>query len=221
MPANALPVVFYRHQPFRRFIVWYMTVSSPRPSADAPAQRLRELLGRVPGLVAADVDALLSCWHRPVQLRRGDFLLQAGQTDHYLYFIDAGVLRIFLPTQQEEICVGFGYASTLICSFPSFVEGRPSSYSIQTLKASQLLAITRADLLDLVERHPNIGRFWRAELERAVVGRIEREIDLLLPEPQRRLDRLRTRSPHLFQLVPRKYIASYLRMTPETLSRLR
>jgi hypothetical protein len=42
-----------------------------------------------------------------------------------------------------------------------------------------------------------------------------------LPEPERRLARLLKRSPHIFQLVPKKYIASYLRMTPETLSRLR
>lgn len=50
---------------------------------------------------------------------------------------------------------------------------------------------------------------------------MEHEIDLLLPEPAQRLARLRQRSPHIFQLVPRKYLASYLRMAPETLSRLR
>ncbi|WP_054414385.1 Crp/Fnr family transcriptional regulator [Hymenobacter sp. DG25A] len=198
-----------------------MATSATRTPTAAPAAHLRELLHRVPDLQAPDVEALLRCWHKPVQLRRGDFLIQEGQIDHYLYFIDEGILRIFLPTAHEEICVGFGYASTLICSFPSFVEGRPSAYGIQALKACRLLAISRTHLLELIETHPNIGRFWRTEMERAVVGRIEREIDLLLPEPQRRLDRLRTRSPHLFQLVPRKYIASYLRMTPETLSRLR
>ena len=72
-----------------------------------------------------------------------------------------------------------------------------------------------------MERNAPFARFWRTELERVLVGRIEREIDLLLPEPERRLARLMARSPHIFQLVPKKYIASSLRMTPETLSRLR
>ncbi|MBD2713620.1 Crp/Fnr family transcriptional regulator [Microvirga sp. STR05] len=175
----------------------------------------------MPYLTAADVEAFVAGWQKPVQLARHDFLIRPGQVEHHLYFVAEGVLRIFLPVATEEICVGFGYAGTLICSFPSFVEGRPSDYAIQVLRRSRLLGISRATVLALLESHPNIARFWRTEMERAVVGRIEREIDLLLPEPQRRLDRLRTRSPHLFQLVPRKYIASYLRMTPETLSRLR
>ena len=99
--------------------------------------------------------------------------------------------------------------------------GQPSEYAIQALRRCRLLGLSRITMLTLLESHPNIARFWRTALEGALLGRIEREIDLLLPEPQRRLDRLRTRSPHLFQLIPRKYIASYLRMAPETLSRLR
>jgi CRP-like cAMP-binding protein len=182
---------------------------------------LRSLLQQVPYLTPEDVEAFVHGWQKPVRLARHDFLIAPGQVEHHLYFVTEGVLRIFLPVSTEEICVGFGYAGTLLCSFPSFVEGRPSDYAIQALKGSYLLGISRTQVLELIESRPNLSRFWRQEMERAVVGRIEREIDLLLPEPQRRLDRLRARSPHLFQLVPRKYIASYLRMTPETLSRLR
>lgn len=182
---------------------------------------LGRLLQSVPYLTAADVEALSASWQRPVALARHDFLIRPGETEHHLYLVTEGVLRIFLPVSDEEICVGFGYAGTLLCSFPSFVDGRPSDYAIQALRRSQLLGIARSELLALLEQHPNLARFWRQQVEQALVGRIEREIDLLLPEPQRRLERLQARSPHLFQLVPRKYIASYLRMTPETLSRLR
>jgi CRP-like cAMP-binding protein len=188
---------------------------------DTAVAALRHLLRQVPYLTPDDVEAFVAAWQKTVPLARHDFLIRPGQVEHHLYFVAEGVLRIFLPVAAEEICVGFGYAGTLLCSFPSFVEGRPSDYCIQALRGSYLLGISRGQVLALVESRPNLGRFWRTEMERAVVGRIEREIDLLLPEPQRRLDRLRARSPHLFQLVPRKYIASYLRMTPETLSRLR
>ena len=67
---------------------------------------------------------------------------------------------------------------------------------------------------------PARANFWRAELEKTLVGRMEHEIDLLLPEPAQRLARLRRRNPGIFQRVPGKYLASYLRMSPETLSRL-
>ena len=182
---------------------------------------LAALLRRVPYFTEEDIAACLPLWTKAVILKRNDFLIRAGQVEHHLYFVASGAMRIYLPDASEEICVGFAYGTSLICSFPSFVENRPSDYCIQALKKTELLAVSRADFLALLDSNANFARFWRMELERVLVGRIEREIDLLLPEPERRLQRLLARSPHLFQLIPKKYIASYLRMTPETLSRLR
>ena len=64
-------------------------------------------------------------------------------------------------------------------------------------------------------------RFGRLILEELLVGRAAREIELLSLDAEERYDRLFKRSPHLLQLVPQKDIASYLRMKPETFSRLR
>ena len=196
-----------------------MTPTSITPSH--ALQALTTLLGQVPYLTAADVAAFLEYWQKVVHLPRGEFLIRPGQAEHTLYFVHTGLLRIYFPTSTEEICVGFGYESSLICSFPSFVTGQPSEYGIQALRQTELLGISRPDFLAFVEQNANFARFWRAELERNLVGRIEREIDLLLPDPAQRYQRLLARSPTLFQRVPKKYIASYLRMTPETLSRLR
>ncbi|RYU78408.1 Crp/Fnr family transcriptional regulator [Hymenobacter persicinus] len=193
-------------------------VSDPSSSAH---DLLAALLRQVPFLTDDDITAFVGLWRKYASLKRADFLIQAGQTEHHLYFVNEGALRIYYPSRAEEICVGFAYTNTLVCSFPSFVAGLPSEYCIQALRKSELIGISRTDFTAIMEARPNFARFWRLELERAVMGRIEREIDLLLPEPERRLERLLARSPHLFQLVPKKYIASYLRMTPETLSRLR
>ncbi|SNC77200.1 cAMP-binding domain of CRP or a regulatory subunit of cAMP-dependent protein kinases [Hymenobacter gelipurpurascens] len=190
-------------------------------SSHAALLSLRALLGQVPQLSEADIEEFVAYWQKLVDLRRGEFLIRPGQAEHHLYFVHTGLLRIYLPVGSEEICVGFGYENSLICSFPSFVTGQASEYSIQALRGRELLGISRPDFLGFVEQNANFGRFWRAELERNLVGRIEREIDLLLPDPAQRYARLLTRSPQLFQRVPKKYIASYLRMTPETLSRLR
>jgi CRP-like cAMP-binding protein len=191
----------------------------PEPSAHA---LLLALLGQVPGLTTAEIAELAARWNRGLLLRRGEFLVLPGQVEQRLCLVRQGLLRIYYPLLPgEETCVGFGYANSLLCSFPSFVTGQPSAYGIQALRQSELLAISRADFLDFVENSPAFAHFWRAELEKALIGRMAHEIDLLLPDPAQRLARMRQRSPHIFQVVPRKYLASYLRMTPETLSRLR
>ncbi|GAA4379185.1 Crp/Fnr family transcriptional regulator [Hymenobacter koreensis] len=192
------------------------------PDSNSPGLvMLAAMMGQVPYLTPADIEQMLPLWKRQITLRRHDFLISEGQMEQHLYFVVDGTLRIYLPTAAEDICVGFAYANTMVCSVPSFMGGKPSDYCIQALKQCELVAVNRADWLNLLDTNANFGRFWRMEMERAVLGQIERQIDLLLPEPQQRLDRVRTRSPRLFQLIPKKYIASYLRMTPETLSRLR
>ncbi|MBF9219833.1 Crp/Fnr family transcriptional regulator [Hymenobacter ruricola] len=190
----------------------------------APAARtlLTAILGQIPGLTPAEIEDFAARWDQSMLLRRGDFLVRPGQVEQRLCLVRHGLLRIYYPTTPgEETCVGFGYANSLLVAFPSFVTGQPSEYGIQALRQSELLAIGRAEFLAFVERSPAFARFWRGELEKALVGRMEHEIDLLLPEPAQRLARLRQRNPRVFQVVPRKYLASYLRMSPETLSRLR
>jgi CRP-like cAMP-binding protein len=170
---------------------------------------------------SAGLDLLLSRWNKKIQLRRNDFLIQKGQVETKLYFALSGTMRIYFPNKDEEICVGFAYANNVICSYPSFIKDVPSDYYIQALTKSELFAITKEDFYSLFDEFPMIERTWRRMEEDALVGKIEREVELLTFTPEERYHRLIKRSPHIFQLIPKKYIASYLRMTPETLSRIR
>ncbi|MCB9291505.1 MAG: Crp/Fnr family transcriptional regulator [Lewinellaceae bacterium] len=168
---------------------------------------------------AEETTALLTHWRKPRSLRRGDFLTRMGQVEQHLYFILEGTLIIFYEIEENEQVVGFGYADTMICSFPSFIRNLPSDYYIQALGPTELLGIARTDFYRILEQYPRLETNWRRMVEEALLGRIEREIDLLTVSPRERIQRLLNRSPHIFQLIPNKYIASYLRMTPETLSR--
>ena len=81
--------------------------------------------------------------------------------------------------------------------------------------------IDRADLLRAYMEVPGMERFGRLILEEVLVGRAQREIEMLSLSAEERYRRFMDRSAHLLQLVPQKDIASYLGMTPETFSRLR
>lgn len=165
---------------------------------------------------------LLAQWKIRLDLHRGDFLIHAGRTENCLYFVANGTFRIGFPiSESEDATVGFGYPGTLLTSFPSLVKNLPSDYFIQAISKGTVIGIPREPFFKAVDQYPELALLWRKWVEEALLGRIEREIDLLTPNPADRLERLMQRSPYLFQLIPLKHIASYLRMTPETLSRLR
>ena len=83
------------------------------------------------------------------------------------------------------------------------------------------MSIHRRDFYSIMEKHRSIEAAWRMLEEEALLGKIERETEMLTFTPEERYRRLLERSPHVFRNIPRKYIASYLRMSPETLSRIR
>ncbi len=169
----------------------------------------------------AAVAALLKKWSHSVQLKRNDFLVSKGQIETNLYYVMSGSMRIFYPVKDEEICAGFAYDHNLICSYPSFIRQQPSDYAIQALTSTALKFIRRSDFYALFGDHHDVETAWRMLEEEALVGKIEREVEMLTFTPEERYKRLMDRSPHIFQIIPRKYIASYLRMSPETLSRIK
>jgi CRP/FNR family transcriptional regulator, anaerobic regulatory protein len=157
----------------------------------------------------------------PRTLSKGELLIREGQVEKHLYYIETGAVRVFHLSEFEEQTIRFGYEGSFINSLYSFIKGTPSEFYIEALRKSTLRVIPKLKLLDIV--HESIERLsqYNSLLESLVCQQIEREIDLLTVSPSERLRRVLERSPNLFQEIPLKYIASYLRMTPETLSRIR
>jgi CRP-like cAMP-binding protein len=163
----------------------------------------------------------LRYWNKVKVLKRNEYLDEPGKIEDTLYFVKSGAMRLYYPKDDEEICVGFAYPPSLICSYPSFINQQPSVYYIQALRETEVVGISRKDFYEVMLSNLSIERAWRILQEKALLGKIERETELLTFSPEERLNRLLQRSPQLFQIIPKKYIASYLRMTPETLSRLK
>ncbi len=160
-------------------------------------------------------------WLKDVSLKRNDFLSVKGTTDLHLYYVLSGSLRIWVEDAAEEHTIRFGYKDSFIASLDAFINERPSHFYIQAMKQSMVKVMHKSAFMEFVHSSPDNLLLWQKITEQLVYQQIEREIDLLTSSPLDRYRRVLERSPKLFQEIPHKYIASYLRMTPETLSRLK
>lgn len=154
-------------------------------------------------------------------LLKGEFILHEGQIENNIYFVKSGALRVFLLSEFEELTIRFGYEGSFITSLSSFIKSTPSEFYLEAIRKTTLKVISKDNLLQLVNKDTQSLQQYISLLENLITQQIEREIDLLTVSPSERLKRVVERSPNLFQQIPLKYIASYLRMTPKTLSRIR
>ena len=102
-----------------------------------------------------------------------------------------------------------------------FFNETPSEFYIQAIRQTKVIAIPKIVFKTFVNNSLENLQVYNAILEQLIIQQIEREVDILTHSPIERLKRVQARSPQLFQEIPAKYIAMYLRMTPETLSRIR
>lgn len=148
-------------------------------------------------------------------------IITPNEVEKNLYFIINGAVRVFYVTEKDEFTIRLGYNGSIINSLSSFLQEKPSEFFIEAIRKTTFIAISKPQLYSFIQLNPANIMGYNALLELIVTQVVEREIDLLLTSPTERLKRVVERSPQLFQYVPLKYIAAYLRMSPETLSRIR
>lgn len=156
-----------------------------------------------------------------IAIERNEFLKVEGSVDTNIYFIEEGSLRIFVLDDDEERVIRFGYKNNIVVSIDSFLSESPSDFYIQAIKKTLVKVIPKKGFMDFVNRNEDNLRLWIKIIEDLVLQQVEREKDILISSPKERFERVLKRSPQLFQEVPNKHIANYLRMSPETLSRLK
>ncbi len=159
-------------------------------------------------------------WSESIPLKRSEYLGNSGTTDQNVYWVEEGVLRISSTDAEREYGMRFAYSGELFSRLDSYIKAVPSRYQVQALRKTNLRAATKVDFEHTLKRHEGLSELWQEGLYQLIYDMLEREDDLMINDPQLRLNRVLKRSPRLFQEVPHKYIASYLRMSPETLSRL-
>lgn len=164
--------------------------------------------------------AIIHLSDKEITLERNEFLKVKGSIDTNLYYIKSGSLRLFVMDEYEEQIILFGYTDNLIISLDAFLTGKPSDLYIQAIKKT-VVNVIRKDQFDQFLKEETNQHLWTKILENLAVQQLEREIDILTNSLKERYERVLKRSPQLFQEIPNRHIANYLRMSPETLSRLK
>jgi len=157
---------------------------------------------------------------KTITIDRNEFLKVKGSIDTNIYYVESGSLRVFVLDDYEEQTIRLGYKENLIVSLDSFLTGNPSELFIQAIKKTVLKVVTKQQIEQFLKTENN-KILWTKILENLIVQQMEREIDILTNSPKERYERVLKRSPQLFQEIPHRHIANYLRMSAETLSRLK
>ena len=148
-------------------------------------------------------------------------LLEVGKVENYLSFVETGIIRYFIPKLENDLTFTFVFDNSFVSGYDSFLTRKPSTYQIEALTPVTLWRMHHSDLQS-VYRETTIGNLiGRHASEDLYLKKTKRELSLLNESAEQRYLNLFTEQPHLLQHVPLKYIASYIGVTPQALSRIR
>ena len=183
-------------------------------------QLLHDFVYRLHPLKDEEWDEFSSIW-TTVSYKRKTILTAAGETERHLYFVLEGVQRAFyLGGNHPEATVVFTYPSSFSGVADSFLTQQPSKYFLETITASKMLRTTYQHVQTLMDKHHNFERWVRLAASHSLMGALERQIELLSFSAEEKFRTLLSRSPHVLQIIPHKYLASYLGIDPSTFSKL-
>ena len=154
-------------------------------------------------------------------LSKNGFLLTEGKTCKHLYFLEGGALRGFYNLEGKEVTYWFAFAPEFVTSFHSYITRKPAVESIQLLEGSVLWRIGKEKVTELMNRHHEIERLVRIAYETYYIRLEERFVNAQFKTAAERYDALLQQTPHIIERVPLGYVASYLGISQETLSRIR
>lgn len=180
-------------------------------------QTLIETAGvRSEAATAAVLDALDTSTHA-----RGDRLIEIGDRADRIHFITRGMVRSYFFKDRKDITLSFSAEGEFITSFRSFVSATPSYEVIEWLEDGETAFLLRDDLHALYDRFPEIERLGRVLTEKYYIMMEERLMFFKFKTALERYRDLLDQEPELIMRAPLQYIASYLDISVETLSRIR
>lgn len=155
-------------------------------------------------------------------LKQGEFIEKAGKiTEDFIYVKSGCLMTYYTNDQTQEHVIQFAMPNWWTGDLNSFTKQVISAYSTRALADSEVLLIKKKDLDDLLERFPVFEKYFRIIFQNSLITHQNRIVQNIAATAEERYLDFQKKYPSLEQYVPLKYIASYLGITPEFLSKIR
>lgn len=186
----------------------------------ADIDQLRQFITASFFLKGEELEQLLKIW-QPYECKRKTILTTAGETERYLYFVLEGIQRgFYIGDDKKEATIVFMYPPSFSGIADSFLTQTPSNYFLESLTACRFLRTSYKQIDELMDQYPEIRKMVLFLTAFIVKGLLQRQVELQCFSAEEKFKTLLHRSPHLLQLIPHKYLASYLGIDPATFSKL-
>ena len=185
-------------------------------------EQLKLYLDKITSISSSDWNFFISKLQRRIITKKSVFI-KVNQIENHISFIESGIVRLFIPKDnpEKEITFGFSFKNQFVSAYDSFLTQSPSNYQLQALTDTSMLSISYKDL-QLVYESTQIGNLiGRLTAEDLFLIKSKREQDLLNLNAEQRYLKLFKERPELLKTIPLKYISSYIGVTAQALSRIR
>ncbi len=157
----------------------------------------------------------------PLKYLRGDIVLKEGEECTCMYYVERGMVRQYYYKNGKDVTEHFSFEGRIVMCIESLLKHVPSQIIIEALETTHLFALPRKQLLDSIETCPELGILYRKITEHALISSQHHADSQRFENAQERYERLLREKPEIILRAPMIHIASFLQMTPETLSRVR
>ena len=167
------------------------------------------------------LEEVCSCF-KLIKTRKNQILLEYSQISKHYYFINKGCIRVFTHTKEgAEISRFFAFEGHFATALPSFIDQLPANEYLQTMERSELLCISRTDFYHLVNTIPQFAKIYTEILELGFIVAQKRIYGFQGFDALNKVKWLIKYQPKILVRVSNKIAASYLGISPSTLSRIK
>jgi len=181
--------------------------------------QLKDYINNYAAFSGAELDEIVGCF-KTEKIKKGEYLFREGDVCTDLVFVQEGCLRLFYLDKDVEISVWFAFENSSAIDIYSFISEKPTTYFLQAIEETEILFLPKTELAKLYEIYPKMQEMMRNFWEVAILTLIERFTALQRDTAEQRYLDLMAKPPYL-QKIPQKYLASFIGVTPTSLSRIR